>query len=384
MSVHWRKPVVSLLFSIWLAGCATGKTTPVVFDAHGALPRPAAEKELCWYAGTLFPVEGQGWTDLEHRYDRLPARARAMVRAQLWDLSRNSAGLCVRFVTDASEISLHWRLSDARLAMEHMPATGVSGIDLYTRDGADWRWAGLARPMQPGENRQRLIKNIPSGPHEYLLYLPFYNGIESFDIGVNADASVWQAPPNEESQSKPIVFYGTSITQGGCASRPGMAYPAILGRRLHRPTINLGFASNGTMDLELGELMSEVDAAAYVIDCLPNMNREMVEQRTAPLVWRLRQAHPQTPIVLVEGIEPRNAWFLTQNRDTMNAMNAALCAVYEQLRAEGVRHLYYVTNKHLLGRSSDTAVDGIHPSDWGFECYADALMPTLKKAVKGH
>jgi len=382
MSVYWRTQIVLALFLASLAGCVTGKTAAPAFDARGALPRPAAEEGLCWYAGMAFPVEGQGWTDVERRYDRLPARAKAMVRPQLWDLSRNSAGLCVRFVTDASEISLHWRLTDARLAMEHMPATGVSGIDLYARDGEDWRWAGLARPPQPGENRQRLIKNIPAGPREYKVYLPLYNGIESFDIGVNAAANVWQAPSDAESRRKPVVFYGTSITHGGCASRPGMSYPAILGRRLHRPTINLGFSSNGTMDPELGALMSEVDAAAYVVDCLPNMGKEGVEQRTAPLVRRLRQAHPETPIVLVEGVELRNSWLLTKNRETMDAMNAALRAAYEQLRADGVRHLYYVTNKHLLGGSSDTAVDGIHPNDWGFECYADALMPALRKALK--
>ena len=101
---------------------------------------------------------------------------------------------------------------------------------------------------------------------------------------------------------KPLVFYGTSITQGGCASRPGMVHTAILGRWLDRPVINLGFSGNGTMDPEMADLMAELDPALYILDCLPNINAAQVAKRVVPFVRTLRKARPETPILLVEDL----------------------------------------------------------------------------------
>src|ERR1017187_7975974 len=136
---------------------------------------------------------------------------------------------------------------------------------------------------------------------EYLLYLPLYNGVEEVKIGVPPEAKFESALPRPAGL-KPIVFYGTSIVQGGCASRPGMAYPAILGRRLDRPQINLGFSGNAWSEPEVAQLLAELDPAAYVLDPLPNMKEEWVVPRLARFVEILRGAHPKTPIVLVENV----------------------------------------------------------------------------------
>src|SRR5207253_3036884 len=131
---------------------------------------------------------------------------------------------------------------------------------------------------------------------------------------------------------------------GGCASRPGMCHPAILGRWFDRPVINLGFSGNGKMDPEVTAIIAELDPAVYVIDCLPNMDGKMVTERTAPLVNTLRKAHPQTPIVLVENRNFADSW-LNEMRAKQNAENqAALKAEYEKLQA-GVKDLYYVPAK---------------------------------------
>ena len=133
--------------------------------------------------------------------------------------------------------------------MPHMPATGVSGLDLYARDdAATGGGSAPAAPRQTNESRS-LAAGLPAGRREYLLYLPLYNGVSSVEIGVpEGQTLARRAPPRPEGHRRPIVFYGTSITQGGCASRPGMVHTAILGRRLDRPVINLGFSGNGTMD----------------------------------------------------------------------------------------------------------------------------------------
>ena len=176
-----------------------------------------------------------------------------------------------------------------------------------------------------------MASGIPKGLHEYMLYLPLYNGTESLEIGVEREAMMAQARPYAGELAKPMVFWGTSIVHGGCASRPGMAYPAILGRRLGRPVINLGFSGNGRMDPEVTALIAELDASVFVIDCAPNMKPDLIEERTEPMVKTLREAHPDTPIVLVENVPYQQGWFLEGSRSAYLDKNAALRAAYHNL-----------------------------------------------------
>src|SRR5258705_7674130 len=136
----------------------------------------------------------------------------------------------------------------------------------------------------------------PPAQGESLLHLPLYNGVSSVEIGLPKTATLARTTDRPKDRARPILFYGTSITQGGCASRPGMVHTAILGRRHDRPIINLGFSGNGKMEPELADLLAELDPAVYVLDCLPNMTAEEVEQRVEPFVRTLRKAHPTTPI----------------------------------------------------------------------------------------
>jgi hypothetical protein len=177
-----------------------------------------------WQDVRTLVLEGQGWSQdqLKAPFDRLPAKAEGVVPAPVWSLSRNSTGLAVRFVTDAPSIQARWTVTKENLAMPHMPATGVSGLDLYTRVDGQWRWLGVGQPRQSPTNTATLVSDLPPGSREYLLYLPLYNGVTSVEIGVPEGSTLAKAPERPESQRKPVVFYGTSITQGGCASRPGM------------------------------------------------------------------------------------------------------------------------------------------------------------------
>ena len=333
--------------------------------------------EWLWYDVRDLTIEGKGWSDTEAFFHRLPARAKGVVTDPVWSLSTHSAGIAVRFITDSPRIAARWSLTSERLDMPHMPATGVSGLDLYVKDSGQWRWLGCGRATAYPQNETLLADNIPEGPHEYALYLPLYNGVESVAIGILPESTVAQAP----ARPAPICFYGTSIVQGGCASRPGMAYPAILGRRLDRPVINLGFSGNGKMDPELGDLLAELDAAAYVIDCVPNMTPDMVGERAEPLVTALRNAHPGTPIVLVENIAYQAGAFLPSTRERYESKNRVLRDVHDRLIAAGLTNLHYVPGEPLLGSDGDATVDGTHPTDLGFHRIADALEPVLRRAL---
>ncbi|MGW3627026.1 SGNH/GDSL hydrolase family protein [Streptomyces sp. NPDC000880] len=336
---------------------------------------PTVENGVAWYEVAQWGVEGKAWQDTERFYDRLPARARSTVRPEVWNLSHDSAGMLTRFETDSTVFHARYRLNSSTLSLPQMPATGASGLDLYARtsSGVD-RWlAGTIPATQFVE--QRLVTGVDPGRRLYTAYLPLYNGVESLQIGVDPGASFQGVQPRAE---RPAVFYGTSIMQGGVASRPGMSITAILGRRFDCPTINLGFRGNGTMDLPVGELLTEIDASVYVIDCLPNLTPAMVAERTEPLVRLLRATRPDTPILLVEDRTYANATFVESSRQQQAGSRAALHAAYMNLRTSGVKHLFYLEGDHLVGDDGEGEVEGSHPSDLGMFRYCDAYQRVLR------
>lgn len=344
------------------------------------MPSAAAEPEnkpdLIWHNVEDWGVEGKGWSDTERYYDRLPGKARGVVRDPVWDLSRHSAGMCVRFETDAEAIYVRYKLLNENLAMAHMPASGVSGLDLYAQssDGVD-RWVSVVAPESQTID-QAIAQNLADGSRRYTIYLPLYNGVDTLEIGVAPDAHLLAHSPRTKP---PMIFYGTSITHGACASRPGMAFPAILGRRLDRPTINLGFSGNGQMETEVVALMTELEASIYVIDCLPNMTPDLVAERSEPLVRQIRHAHPDTPILLVEDRTFTNAPFIRSQNEVHAERRSGLRTAYEGLQAEGFTGLYYLSGDDILGSDGEGATDGSHPNDLGMMRYAAAYERVLSE-----
>ena len=220
------------------------------------------------------------------------------------------------------------------------------------------------------------------GKREYLLYLPLYNGVHKVEIGLPPTAEFAPAPHYPQG-TKPIVFYGTSITQGGVASRPGMAYPSILGRVLGAPIVNLGFSGNGQAEPEMAALLAELDPSVYVLDPLPNLSPAQVTERMPALVRALRRAHPQTPIVLVESILYVDGPYVEEGRGRRcRESNAALLALYERLKADGDDRILYIKAQDLLGDDGEDTVDGTHPTDLGFFRMAKGMEPTLRTALR--
>jgi hypothetical protein len=378
---YLRRLLLSVTFGVALATPPTSRAADAIDPAKAKADPGGA---ILWYDLRLLDVEGKGWEATRAPYDRLPAKADKMVRGPVWGLSRHSTGMCARFVTDATAIQARWTVTSDRLAMPHMPATGVSGLDLYTRltpDGS-WQWLGIGRPTQAPTNTATLVSGLSPGKREFLLYLPLYNGVSSVEIGIPKGSTLAKGPHRPAERQKPIVFYGTSITQGGCASRPGMVHTAILGRKLNRPVINLGFSGNGKMDLEVAQLLAELDPAVYVIDCLPNMAAKDVEERAEPFVRILLKAHPKTPILLVEDRTYANAGALESLRQRQAASRAALRKVYDKLVAEKAGSLHYLPGDKLLGDDGEATVDGSHPTDLGFVRQADAFQPALAPLVR--
>jgi len=353
---------------------------PAVASAQTPAPAVPVEPALSWHPVAQWGVEGRAWPEMDRLrfFDRFPAVAEGRVTDAVWRLSRDSAGMLVRFKTDASTIWANYTLRNERLAGANMTAIGASGIDLYARDdNGSWRWVGVTRPAEKVV-RQAILSDLAPGLREYAAYLPLYNGVEELSIGVPPEARFERLAPRTQ---KPIVFYGTSITHGASASRPGMVHPAILGRRFDHPVVNLGFSGNGRMDAAVGELLVKVDAAVYVIDCLPNMNAAAVREKCVPLIRQIRAARPDTPIILVEDRRFTNAWVRAKQNEFHDANHAALRESLVALQREGVKHLYYIEGDALLGDDTEGTTDGSHPNDLGFMRQADVFEPVLRQAL---
>lgn len=347
---------------------------------------PSIEDSTDWVDVADWEVEGRAWRNTVKPFDRFPAKAEAVLRKAVWDLSRHSAGMVARFSTDSPVVKVRYQLSSSKLAMNHMPATGVSGVDLYAETkGGEMKWINVSRPGQAivEATLANGIDSLPdSATREFALYLPLYNGVQKLEIGIREGSELKPM----SARKKPIVFYGTSIMQGACASRPGMSISSILGRRLNCSVVNLGFSGNGKMELPVADLIGEIDPSVIAIDCLPNMNSKLVGDRAVPFVERLRKFCPQTPILLVEDRSMTNSVFYQRSRDFHKENRASLRAAYRSLLAAGEKNIYYLDGQKLLGNDGEGATDGSHPNDLGMVRYADAYEPVLRDlmAVSGN
>jgi hypothetical protein len=347
------------------------------------------DNNISYYGRKHFLIEGTAIADSlkESPYDRLPISYKEKVREPVWDLSKASAGITVRFHSNSTSIGLKWTVLND-FDMPHMAATGIKGIDLYTKYNNKWRYVTTAGALvgqkkyqnndvpKDSINEYELIKNLTPEFREYKLFLPLYDGVTRLEIGIDANATIKRAVPNAQ---KPIVFYGTSITQGGCASRPGMAHTNIISRKLDMECINYGFSGNGRMEMPIVEHISEIDANFYVIECLQNMNTEEVKKRVLPLVKTIRKKQPNTPIVLVENMMYKTAFMDKTIETELIQENLALKNEYDNILKSGIQNIYYIKDKQHEKMDNEGTVDGVHLTDLGFLRYADYLIENFKK-----
>ncbi len=315
-----------------------------------------------WVDAHELTLEGRGWVETSTTYSRLPARAEELVTPLVWRLSHNTAGVSVRFVTDSPAVHANWSGGGA---MPHMPATGMSGLDLYRR-GDDGKWVFVAngRPLE-GDTTRTMTENRPAEMTEYRVYLPLYHNVDYLRIGVDEGARIEPAPVDTR---KPVVHYGTSIVQGGCASRPGMAHTSILARWLDWPTVNLGFSGSAKMEPEIADFLGEIDAEMYVLDAFPNMTDELIDERFVPFIERLREHRPGVPLILVGHIKRR-------------ASDAHFEKALAILKEKGIGNYRVVDGATLLRGPEEGTVDGIHPTDLGFLQMAEAMEPALRATL---
>ena len=340
-------------------------------------------QETIWHSADNLPLLGKAIDDSSAalRYQRLPDSLQNIVKRDgLFYLGKHSAGMALRFASDSPFISVKWH-SIFKALMNHQTPTGTRGLDLYTLmpDGT-WTFVNSARPDVNSHNTSaRVISNMDPELREYLLYLPLYDGIDSIFIGTSPEAVFSQPNVSIPSHDKPIIMYGTSLLQGGCANRPGMAHTNILARRLNREVINLGFSGNGQLDLEIADIIAAVpDPGLIVLDCVPNVNVEQIDTLLVPFFEIIHKAHPDVPVLFVEDPYFPHLRFDNYARNQVYTLNALWKKHFDQLAAK-YDDLHYLPADHIMGTDNEATVDGLHFADLGFMRYADLLEPIIRR-----
>ena len=337
--------------------------------------------DTVWHDASRYPLIGKAGSASLTRYERLPAALQGKVRDAVWYLGRNSAGLAVRFRSNSTSVKAKWTSMFSN-SMNHMTETGVRGLDLYVLMDGKWRFAGSGRPG--GKTTEAvLVSEMTPEFREYMLYLSLYDGVDSLEIGVDEGAVVEMPAVASPSREKPVVMYGTSILQGGCVSRAGMAHTAVLGRAIDREVINLGFSGNAFLDYEIAELMASVpDPALYILDYVPNASAKMIDEKAERFFMIIRDAHPDVPVVFVEDPDFTHTVFDSAIREEVRSKNEAQRRLFERLEDMGEKNVYYVRSEGMIGDDGEATVDGVHFTDLGSERYVRHILPVVKKALR--
>ncbi len=341
----------------------------------------AAAQNIIYTDAAAFPVYGKAVENTSARYERLPLELQSLIREPLWYLGRQSAGLYIRFRTDSPFICAKWE-STFDNTMTHMTDTGTKGLDLYALVSGEWKHVCSARPQ--GKTSERvIIANMDPVEREYMLYLSLYDGISSLALGV-AEGSILEQPAVDSPRSgKPVVMYGTSILQGGCANRPGMAHTNILSRRLDREVINLGFSGQALLDMEIARYMASIeDPGLFVLDYAPNAYADLIDAEGENFFRIIRDAHPDVPVIFIEDVIFPHTAFDNRIKDEVEKKNQAQKRLYARLKKSGEKKIYYISAEGMIGEDGEATVDGIHFTDLGMQRYVDHILPTIKKALR--
>jgi hypothetical protein len=250
-------------------------------------------------------------------------------------------------------------------------------IDLYV-DGE--YWSSLI-PKRKGDVEADLFQGVTRKLRQFNIYLPIYHALFIPEIFIDNDAAI--LPPAPFVMDRPLVFYGTSITQGGCASRSGLSYPARLCRELNMDFVNLGFSAAGRGELKVAQAVAEIDAACYVLDYgQNNESARDLEKVYAPFIREIRKVRPLTPILLTALIRyASEKWDAAYSQKQEDKRNVIRKACREQI-ALGDQNIYLVEGNELISlKDSDAQGDGCHPNDEGFLRMSQYLKDIISKII---
>ncbi|MBQ3075277.1 MAG: hypothetical protein IJC26_04330 [Clostridia bacterium] len=308
-------------------------------------------------------------------FRRMPWEIANAVSPKVYSLSSHTSGGRLRFVTDSACLALQVEIErlDARSIMS---LQGSLGFDVYLeKDGKEIFWKSVLPSIDTVSAYVNSVP-LPEGEKQITLYFPLYNDVKRLKVGLSHGASLKKAKPYEKS--KPILFYGSSITQGACASRPGISYVARIARSLSSDFINLGFAGACKGEKVMADYLATIDASVFVLDYDHNSpNPEFLSQTHYGVYQTYRNQHPDTPIVLVTrpASNPLDPSVIGRRSVVMDT--------YLKAKAAGDQKILFVDGFQLLDDEErmDCTVDGVHPNDYGFYRMAKIIGAAVRRAM---
>ncbi len=335
----------------------------------GQPKRDFTKYDLLTLAHPAVMVNGlPGW-DADKKLYRLPLKMEGNIRDKLWNLGTQPSGGRVRFHSTTTVLGIVAH-GNGPATPHHMTSIMKNGIDVYVND----QYAGSAWPDKTGKVT-RLIYLHPDEPeNDITIYLPLYGTIEIDSIFVDKGAEI--SAPTDLKDKPPIIYYGSSITQGGCASNPGASYQAFIGRENHIDFINLGFSGNGIGDIEIAQFISELDASMIVLDHWANPKLDVYKKTMAPFVEAIRSTHKETPILLISP-------FFSTHDDSIHAGKREFAMEFvESARAAGDKNIYFFDGTNMFSKEhAYGAVDGEHLNSLGFWFCAQGLAPEIDRIL---
>lgn len=302
-------------------------------------------------------------------YRRLPEEIAKAVSANVYYLHGNTAGGRIKFTTNSNYVAIKAVMPSIG-KMPHFALTGSAGFDLYV--GRKEKYYGTFKPpFDISDGYESVLHFDKKALREITINFPLYSGVEALYVGLEEDAHVNKA--HGYTHKKPIGFYGSSITQGGCASRPGNAYESIVSRALQTDYINLGFSGSALAEDEIIEYIKTLDLSVFVYDYDHNApTLEHLEKTHQKMFLAIRESHPEMPIIIMS----RPKYQLTESDKQRLAV---IKKTYTDAIAAGDQNVYLIDGPTLMKYAkTEGTVDGCHPNDLGFYSMAKALIPQLK------
>jgi len=341
-------------------------------DQNFAVKEQIDRTGLHFYDAEEAPFRVYGVKMMDGRYRRMPEEVAKAVSNGVHELHTNTAGGRVRFVTNSSRIAIHAAM-DGLYQSPHFAFAGKAGFDIY-QNGA-YRKTFMP-PVDMKDGFESVIETRLTEKAEIVIHFPLYANVKRLYIGIE-EGSVLEAAADYEITT-PVVYYGSSITQGGCASRPGNAYQNIQSRLLNFDYINLGFSGSAKAEDAMIDYIAGLTMSAFVYDYDHNApTPDYLAKTHEKMFKRIRAAHPTLPILMLSRPQPS-----LLNPDDLRR-HAIVQRTYENAVAAGDKNVYFIPGPALMkGMENEGLVDACHPNDAGFVSMARAMLPTIQKMLK--
>lgn len=343
-------------------------------DPNFKVEENISREGLKFYNSESAPFRIYGVYRENDRFVRMPTEVAQTVSPGVRNLAICLAGGRVRFITNSPYVAIHAKLLRIYKA-DHFTLCGAAGLDVYiAKPGEASRYAGTFRPPVDVETSYQSIVHLPRGEWEVTINMPLYSGLSELYIGLDENASIKEPTPYK--YEKPVLYYGSSITQGGCASRAGMSYQGILSRRLDCDYINLGFSGSAKGEPEMIDYLATLDPSVFVLDYDHNApTPEHLEATHEKLFKTFRAAHPYTPVIMISKPRPEAIFASAdyQRRDI-------IMRTYLNAKNGGDENVWFIDGSTLM--TIEATVDTCHPTDLGFTIMADGIEPVLRVALE--